>query len=253
MSQPDTELAPGETLDRLTGAWWILQLRRGHRFNTDDVLTAWTGLRAQPDAGRVLDLGAGVGSVGLMVLQELSADASLVSLEVQQVSHALAVRSAALNGVSQRVDARLGDLRDEEALADCGRFPLVLANPPYLSPARAVASPHPQRAAARLELHGDVFDYCRRAASHLDEGGRFVLCHSARDPRPEQAISASGLRLLARREVIFRHEQPPMLALFECGTEGPDQEPRDPLTIRGADGRWTEAYLRVRREMRIDP
>jgi tRNA1Val (adenine37-N6)-methyltransferase len=253
MSQPDVQLAPEETLDRLTGAWWILQLARGHRFNTDDVLTAWTGLGARPGCRRVLDLGAGVGSVGLMVLQELPVDACLVSLEVQRVSHDLAVRTATLNGVSERVDARLGDLRDPEALDGCGRFPLVLANPPYLPPERAVASPHPQRAAARLELHGDVFDYCNRAARHLAPEGRYVFCHSARDPRPEQAIEAAGLHLLARRDVVFRHGQPPMLAIFECGAEDLEPQGRQPLAIRGEDGRWTEAYLRVRREMRIDP
>ena len=36
------------TLDRLTGGWRIYQLRRGHRFSTDDVLTAWTALGALP-------------------------------------------------------------------------------------------------------------------------------------------------------------------------------------------------------------
>jgi tRNA1Val (adenine37-N6)-methyltransferase len=252
MSQPDVQLAPGETLDRLCGAWWILQLQRGHRFNTDDVLTAWTGLRARPQAKSLLDLGAGVGSIGLMVLQELGHDATLVSLEVQPVSCALARRSAALNGVSDRVDIRLGDLRDPEAIAGCGGFPLVLANPPYLSPEKAVASPHPQRAAARLELHGDVFDYCQAAAGKLSKDGRFCFCHSARDPRPERAVQAAGMRVLTRREVVFRHGQPPMLALLECGWDG-EAAAREPLTIRGADGRWTDAYLSIRREMRIDP
>ncbi len=252
MAHPDLTPGPDETLDRLTGAWWILQLARGHRFNTDDVLTAWTGLACRPDAERVLDLGSGVGSIGLMVLQELAPDATLTSLEVQEISWSLAQRTARLNGVEARVDMRLGDLRDAGALAEAGRFPLVLANPPYLSPQRAVASPHPQRAAARLELHGDVFDYCATAARHLEPDGRFCLCHSARDARPREAITAAGLTLLARREVIFRHGQPPMLALFECGWSGA-REDREPLTIRDADGRWGPDYLAVRRAMRIDP
>lgn len=252
MSHPDIQPGPGETVDRLTGAWWILQLARGHRFNTDDVLTAWTGLAARPGASRVLDLGAGVGSVGLMVLQELEETATLTSVEVQRVSVELARRTAELNGITGRVEMRLGDLRDPDALSGAGCFPLVLANPPYLPPERAVASPHPQRAAARLELHGDVFDYCRAAAHQLTEDGRFCFCHSAKDPRPERAIHAAGLSRLGRREVVFRHGQPPMLALLECGWTG-EAEEREPLCIRGADGQWTAAYRAVRRRMRIDP
>ncbi len=252
MSRPDVQLRSGETLDRLSGAWWILQLQRGHRFNTDDVLVAWTGLQAAPGIGSLLDLGAGVGSIGMMVLQQLPASATLTSLEVQEISVALARRSAAMNGFAHRADIRHGDLRDDEELEDCGRFHLVLANPPYLPPERATASPHPQRAAARLELHGDVFDYCRRAARHLAPQGRFCFCHAARDPRPERAIQAAGLALLARREVHFRHGHEPMLALFECGWEG-DLQAREPLAIRGADGAWTEAWRQIRRAMRIDP
>ncbi len=35
------------------------QLRRGHRFSTDDLVTAWRASAARPDAGDLLDLGAG--------------------------------------------------------------------------------------------------------------------------------------------------------------------------------------------------
>ncbi len=245
-------LGQGETLDRLTGAWRILQLRRGHRFSTDDVLTAWTALQARPDALRVLDLGSGVGSIGLMVLQELTPAARLVSIEVQEVSVALARRSASINGVEARVTQIHGDLRELRLLEGQPPFDLVLANPPYLSPDKAVASPHPQRAAARLELHGDVHDYCAVAARHLAPGGCFCLCHSARDPRPEQAIEQAGLTLLARRDVRFRHGQAPMITLLEAGWSGTRRDP-PLLEVRGEDGRWTGPYRAVRRAMRIDP
>lgn len=247
----DLAPGPGETLDRLSGAWWILQLARGHRYAVDDVLTAACGLEAAPTAHRVLDLCSGLGSVGLMVLQELDAAARLVTLEAQQVSFELARRTILLNGLTDRVDARHGDLREPRHLADCASFDLVLANPPYLPVGSATASPHPQRAAARLELHGDVFDLCRAAARHVAPSGRLCLCHSARDPRPERAIAAAGLRLLARLDVHFRHDQPPMIALFTCGWEGARRDP-EPLSLRGPDGAWTQAFRQVRRRLRIE-
>ena len=248
-------LAPGpdETLDHLAGQWRVFQLRRGHRFATDDVLTAWTGWRAHPRALRLLDLGAGVGSVGLMALQRMPDRARLTSVERQPVSAALLRRTVAYNNLDRRVDVRAGDLRDPRLLEPDARFDLILANPPYLPPANAQASPYPQRASARLELHGDIFDYCRAAARYLGEeaAARFCFCHAAADLRPAQAVVDAGLRLLRRQDVIFRHGRPPMIALFTCGRAG---ERRDdaPLQVRGPDGERTATYRDVRREMWIE-
>jgi hypothetical protein len=51
------------TLDTLAGDWRIFQLRTGHRFSADDLLTAWAAVRAKPEALRLLDLGS-VGRCG---------------------------------------------------------------------------------------------------------------------------------------------------------------------------------------------
>lgn len=242
----------GETLNHLVGSWRIFQLRRGHRYSTDDVLAAWTGARALPRAEQVLDLGAGVGSVGLLVLHRLGDAARLTSVEVQAVSAALARKTVAYNGLGERVRILHGDLRDAQVLEGTGTHDLVVANPPYLPPGAACASPNAQRAAARLELHGDVFDYCRAAARVLAPGGRFCFCHNAGDDRPPRAVAEAGLQLLWRQEVLFRHGRPPSLALHCCGWEGQQRCPA-PLIVRGADGRWTEQLMDVRRTMGLEP
>ena len=242
-------LADAETTcDLLVGDWFIHQLRRGHRFNTDDLLLAWLARRERPDAETVLDLGCGVGSVGLLTLAGLSPAARLVGVEAQAVSAALYRRTLAQNGLEARVTAREGDLRDETTREGLGRFDLVLGNPPYLPESAALRSPNPQRAAARLELRGDVFDYARVAAEHLKPDGVFGLVHSARDPRPERALAAAGLTLRRRQDVIFRHGQPPMIALFTAGFAG-DRQDVPPLAVRGEDGAWTAAYQGVRRDL----
>lgn len=234
-----------ETVDRLAGDWRIVQLRRGHRFSADDLLTAWTAARARPAARRLLDLGAGIGSVGLLALWRLGPAARLTMVEAQAVSAALARRSVALNDLGARVTVHEGDLRDWR---DRTRHDLVTGSPPYIPPARGVASPHPQRAAARLELRGDVFDYCRAGAGALDEDGAFVFCHAASDPRPERAAVRAGLVVTARRDVHFRHRLGPTIALFTCAFRGPRDDP-PPLVIRDAGGHWTDEYLALREEM----
>lgn len=247
------EPGPEETLDQLAGGWWVFQHRQGQRYATDDVLVAWRGWRARPRARRLLDLGAGVGSVGLMALMRMPEHARLTAVEVQAASAALLRKTVALNDLGGRVVVREGDLRVPATLDAAGRFELVLANPPYLPPGSASRSPYPLRAGARLELHGDIFDYCRVAERHLDLDGeaRFCFCHAASDPRPPRAVEAAGLKLLARQEVLFRAGRPPTIALYTCARAGERVDP-SPLAVRDADGAHTAAYHEVRREMWIE-
>ncbi len=230
-------------------------------------MTAWRAANValeSPGPIRAFDLGAGIGSVGLLVLWRLlrdGRDARLTSLEVQQRSHALAEKSVRWNGLGNRVEPRLGDLRrvftasaDAEApppeAAERGGFDLVTGSPPYLPVGQAVASTHPQKAACRFELHGDVGDYCRAAAHLLAPRGQFVFCHASRDPRPEAAIAAAGLCLHRRTDVVFRSPESaePLIALFVCGWDTQVAE-RDVFVVRGPDGRWTDEYLAMRADM----
>ena len=232
------------TLDILAGDWRIFQLRTGHRFSADDLLTAWTAVRAKPAARWLLDLGAGIGSVGLLALWKLPTVGHLIMVEVQAVSHALACRTVAYNGLTGRVTLHCQDLRDWPG----GAFDLVIGSPPYLPVGYGVQPRHPQKAAARFELHGDVFDYCQAAARSLAAQGVFCFCHAADDPRPEQAIDRAGLTLVRRQQVYFRASLPPRLALFTCAWEGARAE-LPPLVIRDQEGRWTAEYLALREEM----
>lgn len=238
----------GETLDRLAGEWWIFQLERGHRYATDDVLTAWAGVCSRPAARRVLDLGCGVGSVGLMALLLLPADAHLTSIEVQETSVGLLHKTLAYNRLDERVTVIRADLRRVE-LED--RYELILANPPYLPSAAATRSPVAQRAGARLELCGDIFDFCAAAAGVLADEGRFCFCFAAADPRPEAAIHRAGLTLLSRQEVLPRAGRRPLLALYVCGRSGTRGD-LQPITVRGQDGARTEAFRAIRRRLLIE-
>ncbi|MBW2734854.1 MAG: methyltransferase [Deltaproteobacteria bacterium] len=223
-------------------------MHAGHRWNTDDLLLAWAASTLRPGALSVLDLGCGVGSVGLLCLLRLPNTARLVGVEVQKVSAELAQRSLHYNGLEARARVCCADLRDFEANQAPSLFELITANPPYIAFGAGKVSPHPQRAAARLELHGDVFDYCRVARRHLAKGGRFVLCHSASDGRPEEAIQSAELALLSRQDVIFRRGKAPTIALFTCGHEGTREDAED-FVIRDVLGQRTEAFRALRRQM----
>jgi len=99
---------PGETLDAISGHFRIFQLENGHRFSTDDVLTAWYGTSWCPSARTVLDLGSGVGTVGMIAAWRLPG-AQFVAIEAQEESVRLAKKSAVWNGLQERFEIRHGD------------------------------------------------------------------------------------------------------------------------------------------------
>jgi tRNA1Val (adenine37-N6)-methyltransferase len=240
------------TFSELAGGWRIYQLKRGHRWATDDLLTAWRAIDVCPDVPtpRLLDLGCGIGSVGLLMLLRLP-HAKLVAVEAQTISAHLFRRTLEANNIAAPVTVIENDLREAGLLDEYVAFDLITANPPYITPGKGRVSPHPQRAAARLELRGDIFDYCRLAKQKLAPGGRFVFCHSASDARPERAIDRAGLRLLQRQDVIFRKHKTPTIALFVCAHEG-DRQDEAPLLIRDEEGVMTARMHGIRREMLIE-
>ncbi len=249
MEQPDPDDPSEVTVDRLAGEWRIHQLRRGHRFSADDLFTAWVASGVCPGAGVYADIGAGIGSVGLMTLWKLSPGARLVAVEAQEVSHRLMRRTVGLNGLGDRVECRLGDLRDPAVIPERDHFDLVTGSPPYVPLGKGVVSPIEQRAGARMELRGSIFDYAATGARIVRPGGWLVLCFVAADPRGEAAIAAAGLHLRVRQDVIFRGGQAPLVTVLAATREPGPCDRREPFPIRGPDGEWTEVYFAMRREM----
>ena len=238
-SQP--EVGADETLDYISGYFRLFQLRNGHRFSTDDVLTAWYGTTWCPSARTILDLGSGIGSVATIAAWRLPG-ARLVTVEAQAESVALARKSARYNGIDDRCDVREGDFREAGVLDSAEHFDLVLGSPPYFPVGSGVEGDHPQKVACRFELRGDIGDYCRVAAGHLAPGGTFATVFPLPDgqhARMLAAASGAGLSIVRMRPVIMREGAPPLLGLFVL-MRGQDL----PEPVRSAT--WTEPPILIR-------
>jgi tRNA1(Val) A37 N6-methylase TrmN6 len=232
------EVAADETLDALSGHFRIYQLRDGHRFSTDDVLTAWYGTAWAASAARVLDLGSGIGSVGMIAAWRLPG-ARFVTIEAQEESVRLARKSVAYNGLEQRYEIRSGDFRDAAVLRDEEQFDLVLGSPPYFPIGSGVEGDHPQKVACRFEMRGDIMDYARVAATHLTPGGLFACVFPEADRRIEAAARDATLAIVRQRPVVFREGEAPLIALFAMMR-------RDDLPSHMRERTWTEPPLTVR-------
>jgi tRNA1Val (adenine37-N6)-methyltransferase len=262
----EAEFGEKITLDALTGpngvpsgttlrddageaaGWLIAQRKNGHRHSADDVLTAWYALQVSPAVEEHLDLGTGIGTVGLLTLWGMGERARLTCVEAQELSFRLLQSNVMANRIRERVECSMGDLRE---LRLEKKFPLVTGSPPYFPPGTGVLPKDSQKAHARFELRGDVSDYAKAAALHLERAGWFVFCFPS--PQRERAmagVSAAGLRVVRLREVVPRESLPPLFTLFACQHRSDFEEEtvvEVPLIVRLESGRLSSEMAGVRR------
>lgn len=245
------ELGVEVTCDQLTGHWRIFQLKRGHRFSNDDLFTAWRASLHAPESTNLLDIGSGVGSVGLSTLAKMnSPKATLIGVEAQDISHRLAKETVAMNGLGDRVQMLAGDLRNPNLFPAGTSFDLITGSPPYFPIESAILSPNSQRAACRVELRGCVYDYCEAARRWLAPKGCFCFVMVATDPRTFDAPGQHGLTILEHWDYVFKTGRNAHICTLVCARDedalcnGKRRAPlqRGTMLIRGDDNHFTEDH-----------
>ena len=174
----------------LQGRLFLEQPARGagYRFNLDSVLLSGFTL-TNPD-GHILDLGAGCGVIGLMLLLSGKV-ARVTAVEIQPELARLARKNAQKNGFSEREFSLLeGDLRR----LDLPEVDGVVFNPPYFRPDQGQPSKCVGRDLARHERNGGLEDFVSVGASQLRPGGRLsAIVPLARSEDLIKACQDSGL------------------------------------------------------------
>lgn len=241
---PSLEQEMGEELfvSGLVGPYRVFQRKYGHRHGLDDATTAWYALQNSPPVKKTLDLGTGIGTVGLAVLWGLGAEAELTCVEAQEISYKLLAENIQGNGLNGCVRAIHGDIRH----LDLGeRFPLITGSPPYFPIGTGSLPEDSQKAHARFELRGDVGDYARAAKRHITEEGLFVFCFPFQQKsRCIKLVTDVGFRLMAIRDVTPMKRKPALFSLY-CASlsfTGAVKE-EDPLIVAFEDGNYTPEMM----------
>jgi len=156
------------------------------------------------------------------------------------------------NGLSERAELMHADVRDLPD--DLGVFDLVTGAPPFMPIGSVVLPRDPQRAAARFETRGGSEAYCTAASRHLADGGRVsMLMDGSQDARVCAAFSGAGLRLTHVTMVVPRRGKRPRCGAYvAAGTRDGEEIRVHELRVREADGAFSEEYLAVRRELRLE-
>ena len=165
----------------LGGALLLRQPVRGYRAGIDPVLLA---AACPAQAGeRVLDCGAGVGTVGLCVARRVP-DARVVLVERDEAVADLAAANIAANDLADRVALVTADLgaplsQTPDLAALIGTFDHALANPPFQVDTDGTRSTTPGKDSANAMPDAALDDWARFMAAMLKPGGRCGLIHRA--------------------------------------------------------------------------
>lgn len=154
-----------------------------------------------PPNARVLDLGSGCGTLGLLLCAGDSG-CNVTGIELSEVAHHAALDNIQRNHLDTRMVSLCADLRSVSERFSPGTFSVCVSNPPYFSGGPASrALPH-----ARREDTCKPEDLFSAANWCLKYGGDFYLVH--KPERLAELIALADRRgLTAKRLLLLRHRE----------------------------------------------
>jgi tRNA1(Val) A37 N6-methylase TrmN6 len=163
----------------LGGRLVVAQPLHGYRAGVDAVLAA----AAVPDSGTVLDVGAGVGVIGLCVATRMVL-AQVTLLEAQVPLLGLATANIARNGLGQRVSVIGGDILDRSSTLRLlglapDSFDHVVSNPPFNTEGQGRRPPNDVKARSHQMPAGQLAHWGRVMARYCRPGGTATMIHRA--------------------------------------------------------------------------
>ena len=165
-----------------------------------------------PKQGKVLDLGSGCGTLGLLLCAK-DAACSVTGIELDEIAHGQAQENIARNGLQSRLSSICADLTGISYLLVPGSFDVCISNPPYFT-AGFLSKETP---AARHEQTCSLESLICSTAWALKYGGDFYLVH--KPERLAEIISvACRHQLEPKRLRLLRHKEngPVSLILVQC-------------------------------------
>lgn len=204
--------------------------------STDSVALA--GFAKLPRNAKVLDLGSGCGTLGLLLCAK-DPTCQVTGIELDENAHETALSNADRNHIPERLTSICGDIKNISSTAEGGRFHCCISNPPYFS-----SGPQSKTVPiARRDDFCSMDDLMSAAAWALKYGGDFFLVH-----RPERLselfVTAAKYSLEPKRLQLLRHKNngPISLVLIQCRKGGKPGLIIEEESLYNPDGSYTDYY-----------
>lgn len=234
-----------ERIDDLQrNGYQIIQKKKGFCFGMDAVLLS--GFARVGEGERVLDLGTGTGIIPIL-LEAKTRGLHFTGLEIQEEMAEMAARSAALNGLEERVEIVQGDIKEASRLFGKASFDVVTSNPPYMNDNHGLKNPDLPKAIARHEVLCTLEDVVREAALLLKPGGRFYMVH--RPHRLAEIIAVLKAHKLEPKRMKLVHpfvDKEANMVLLEAVRGGRSMmKVEAPIIVYQAPGVYTEEIYTI--------
>ena len=207
--------------------------------STDSIaLAAFTRL---PKNARVLDLGSGCGTLGLLLCAG-DPNCTVTGVELTENAHTTALENAARNEIPHRLTSICADLKTIPDFLPPGKFSVCISNPPYFTGGlKSTATP--------LARHTDACDLqalFQAADWALKYGGDFFLVHKPEN-LAEICYQAGAHHLEPKRLLLLRHREdgPISLILLQCRKGGKPGLSIEEAALHHSDGTPTDYYKQL--------
>ncbi len=178
----------------------LYQAQDGFRTSLDSVMLAAACPAQEGDS--ILDLGCGVGSAGICVLERVK-NTSLTGVDIQDDHIDIAKKNAEINNITNRIVFTCADIR---ASNEFGPHNHVICNPPYKDAGGYVHSPSVSKAKAmgHYDDAQNLQDWITCAWNHIKGQGSLTLIHEAgrTDTILHALYSSKGGRRFGNVEII---------------------------------------------------
>ena len=194
-----------------------------------------------PKNARVLDLGSGCGTLGLLLCSR-NETCHVTGLELDADAHTASLDNIHRNRLEARMESICTDLRSVSSLFSPGSFDVCISNPPYFH-----GGPASQKTpTARREDNCSPEELFAAASRCVKYGGDFCLVHK---PERLAQLIAEGSKngLEAKRLCLVRHkaDAPVNLILMQFRKGAKPGLIWEELTLRNQDGTVTEDYKKI--------
>ena len=193
-----------------------------------------------PKNATVLDLGAGCGTLGVLVCAKDPA-CHVTGIELDPDAHQAALLNIEANALQARMHSICADIRNVTDILLPGAFTCCISNPPYFSGGKTSAA-----ALARHETACTPEDLFRAAAWTLQYGGDFFLVHKP-EKLAQLCACAANAGLEPKRLRLVRHKQdsPVSLILLQCRKGGKPGLVWEELYLQNTDGFPSDQYRNI--------
>ena len=219
----------GFTLDICEGAFPL---------STDSI--ALSGFARLPKQANVLDLGAGCGTLGLLLCAK-DLGCKVTGIEVDENAHRTALKNIESNKLSSRLISICADLRTVSSIFPSGSFHCCVSNPPYFSATQESAN-----SKARHEQLCSLEDLFAAAGWAVRFGGDFFVVHKP-ERLAELCACAAAHKLEPKRLMLLRHKvnDPISLVLLQCRKGAKPGLIIEENYLQEQDGTPSEYYRRL--------